>query len=109
MLILSIFSYEVGFSVKNPLTCDTLFPCATKSQDLIAQMKQEIHITDFKDPIEPLVTTKATCEAVGKLCPGVSIGCALCGLFLPGTCGSQCIVAGAYCGVGAFACKNQKD
>ena len=32
------------------------------------------------------------------LCPGTKIGCALCDLYLPNTCGVVCPIAGFYCG-----------
>ena len=74
--------------------CDKLFECSSfKALEIVEDVKDKA------------VAPKATCNAVGKLCPGVSIGCAMCGLFLPGTCGPQCIVAGIYCGVSAYACK----
>ena len=92
----------MGESIKDPQLCDRLFACPTPVMEILAQVKDVPETSDFaKNHREP----RGTCEAVTKLCPGVSIGCALCGLFIPGTCGDHCIVAGIYCGTSAFACK----
>ena len=56
----------------------------------------------------PPLQSRSNCIAANKLCPGISAGCGLCGLFSPATCGDQCIVAGIYCGVSAFACKAEQ-
>ena len=40
----------------------------------------------------------------GKICPGLSIGCAMCGLYAPMVCGSSCTVAALYCGFGGYTC-----
>lgn len=45
------------------------------------------------------------CANVKAVCPGVSIGCALCGIFSPGTCSEVCIVGGLFCGTKAIQCK----
>ena len=75
--------------------CDQLFPCATPSRGLL---KNSLSPT-------PAIEGRTTCDAATNLCPTVSIGCALCGIFLPGQCTDQCIIAGLYCGVSAYACK----
>merc|ERR1712156_801664 len=46
---------------------------------------------------------RSTCKITGQLCPGITIGCALCGVFAPGTCGDTCIIAGLYCGTSGYA------
>ena len=40
----------------------------------------------------------------GVICPGLSISCAMCGLYAPATCGAACTAAGLYCGFGGYAC-----
>ena len=87
----------MGVTSKNRLTemCNQLFACETAGKDIAAAVLAT-----------PNNTPRATCKAAGALCPGVSIGCAMCGIFLPGTCGNQCIIAGLYCGVSAYACKD---
>ena len=94
----------MGSSTKNGGLCDTLFSCPTKSLELLNQVGDELNENDFENN-DNLKQGRSNCIALGKLCPGISIGCSLCGMFSPGTCGEQCIVAGIYCGVSAFACK----
>ena len=94
----AVASYQVGLTAKDPVLCDTLFACPTPAMALLAEIKDEPQASDFDEPEIVFSQPRATCQAAGKLCPGISIGCALCGLFSPGTCGDQCIVAGLYCG-----------
>ena len=94
----------MGSSTKDGGLCDTLFSCPTKSLELLNQVGDELNENDFGNN-DNLKQGRSNCIASGKLCPGISIGCSLCGMFSPGTCGEQCIVAGIYCGVSAFACK----
>ena len=80
------------------------------SMEILERIRYEPKPSDFEDGKSKFggAESRSTCQTyqtMGKLCPGVSIGCALCGLFLPGTCGDQCIVAGIYCGVSALSCK----
>lgn len=51
---------------------------------------------------------RTTCKMTGRLCPGISIGCALCAILSPDTCGAVCPIAGLYCGTAAFACAEEK-
>ena len=101
----AVASYQVGLEAKDPVLCDSLFSCPTPAMELLAEIKDKPAASDFEDTEIAFSQSKVTCSAAGKLCPGISIGCALCGLFSPGTCGDQCIVAGAYCGVSGYACK----
>ena len=76
-----VASYEVGKKTSNHGMmdmCSKYFPCQIEKQDRIQ------------------------CSNTAHLCPGYSIGCALCGLFLPQTCGFVCPVAGLYCGKYVF-------
>jgi len=75
---------EIGKVMGEP-ACRNLFDC---SEDYAATEQQG----------------RVTCEGAGKICPGLSIGCAMCGLYAPAICGSSCTVAGLYCGFGGYAC-----
>ena len=89
-----IFSYEAGIATKDVDLCETLFPCSSHASDLdIPAHRRE---------------GRATCKAINAVCPGISIGCALCAGFLPGQCGNQCIIAGIYCGSSLIACGEKK-
>ena len=89
------YSHTAGVATKDIALCESLFPCSTHAADLdIPTHRRE---------------GRATCKAVNAVCPGISIGCALCGGFLPGTCGDQCIIAGIYCGSSLIACGQQKE
>ena len=95
------FSYEAGKAIEDVNLCDNLFESKNpmKAKEVLQEFKKEVKANQ--------VDVKATCPAVASVCPGVSIGCGLCGLFLPGVCGSTCIVAGLYCGVSSYACRGQ--
>jgi len=87
-------SYEAGIATKDVDLCETLFPCSSHASDLdIPAHRRE---------------GRATCKAINAVCPGISIGCALCAGFLPGQCGNQCIIAGIYCGSSLIACGEKK-
>jgi len=87
-------SYEAGITTKDVELCETLFPCSSHANDLdIPNHRRE---------------GRATCKAINAVCPGISIGCALCAGFLPGQCGNQCIIAGIYCGSSLIACGEKK-
>lgn len=86
-------SHGVGKVTSNVDTCENLFPCKMNYEDL------EYPTSTRKG--------RVTCRAISAVCPGISIGCALCGAFSPGTCGDQCIIAGLYCGTSAIACSEE--
>ncbi|XP_023342735.1 uncharacterized protein LOC111712379 [Eurytemora carolleeae] len=65
-------------------SCKSLFDC---SEDLFRNQQGRI-----------------TCQGAGVICPGLSISCAMCGLYAPATCGAACTAAGLYCGFGGYAC-----
>jgi len=83
-----------GVSTKDVSLCETLFPCSTHASDLDIPTNQR--------------EGRATCKAINAVCPGISIGCALCAGFLPAQCGNQCIIAGLYCGSSLIACGQKK-
>ena len=65
-----VASYEFGRSMINPIEmCPKYFPCQNYEN-----------------------------YETAHLCPGTKIGCALCDLYLPNTCGVVCPIAGFYCG-----------
>jgi len=82
-------AYKVGESMGNE-ACRVLYQCETDfaEDDMAGQTKQ----------------ARITCEGAGMICPGLSISCAMCGLYAPAMCGSACTVAGLYCGFGGYAC-----
>ena len=103
-LISSFSSYEVGSVTKNQKLCDQLYTCPMTSMEILEHIKHQHTPPNFGN--EGTGTQiRGTCQAAGKLCPGVSVGCGLCAMFMPGICGSQCIIAGIYCGTSALACK----
>ena len=95
-----MLSFTVGTATRSLPMCEQLFKCP--SSPAHALLTNALSDTPTND--EPSLT-RTTCTAAGNLCPTVSIACALCGVFLPGQCGDQCIIAGLYCGVSAYACK----
>ena len=65
-----VAAYKVGKNTHDPTLCQWLFPC---KNDEITQARIQ-------------------CSQTAHLCPGYSISCALCGIFLPNTCGLVCPV-----------------
>lgn len=97
--------------------CESLFPCPTTGRALIDEAimtvagnrdvntrPQSLMTALFGRKVQDDMEPRTSCKATGTLCPGISIGCALCGAFSPGTCGEQCIIAGIYCGASGYAC-----
>ena len=106
--------------------CESLFPCHTSVQEIknealfvktssVGQSEPNRHgffaslfgptLSETYEPPPHIIKTRSTCKLAGSLCPGITIGCALCGVFAPGTCGDTCIVAGLYCGTSGYACQ----
>ena len=108
--------------------CESLFPCPTsveqiKREALLVTTSSINHADSLStgglfstlfaptltaDPFQPsfeLREGRSTCKIAGTLCPGITIGCALCGVFAPATCGDTCIIAGLYCGTSGYACQ----
>jgi hypothetical protein len=102
----------VGSSTLNLNLCDQLFPCAsTTALELLRHSLKPVTAAANAnaDAEERNRQAKTTCHATAALCPAVSISCALCGWFLPGTCGEQCIIGGIYCGVSGYSCAADSD
>ena len=127
ILVLS-FSNVVGKSSGDLRMCESLFPCPTsveqiKREALLVTTSSKNHADSLStgglfstlfaptlttDPFQPsfeLREGRSTCKITGALCPGITIGCALCGVFAPATCGDSCIIAGLYCGTSGYACQ----
>merc|ERR1712088_12282 len=85
-------SHLAGSSTRDLSMCQKLFPCSTSAADF--------NVGGASASAE----SRAGCGAVNAICPGVAIGCSLCSVYAPGTCGDQCIIAGIYCGTSALAC-----
>ena len=108
--------------------CESLFPCETSVEDikkealfdntspnndayqrpssgLFSTLFAPTVTTDIFNPSDETREGRSTCKITGALCPGIVIGCALCGVFAPGTCGDTCIIAGLYCGTSGYACQ----
>ena len=100
-------SYQLGSSTKDLGLCEKLFTCDQSPMEIIELMQNEPTAENIEKE-EFQLQSRSNCIAANKLCPGISAGCGLCGLFSPATCGDQCIVAGIYCGVSAFACKAEQ-
>ena len=84
-----VAAYNVGSSTTDSKLCQWLFPC---------RGQHEIEASGIEGRIVP-------CKVTGAMCPGYSITCALCGMFLPKACGVICPYAGLYCGVSGYACE----
>ena len=100
------FSFAVGSKTTNLDLCDQLFACDIPAAAALEESLHEAQLDSQSDGA--VAATRTTCTATGVLCPSVSIGCALCAVFLPqGTCGTQCIIGGLYCGTSAYSCMAQ--
>ena len=76
-----VAAYEIGLQGKSESLCQKLFPCQPKVQE------------EEKEP-----ENRLTCPHLAHLCPGYSIGCGLCAIFMPPTCALVCPFVGVYCG-----------
>merc|ERR1712109_148934 len=80
-----IASNVVGKSSGDLRMCESLFPCETSVEEIRkealfdATADYSIHksTTDIREG-------RSTCKITGQLCPGITIGCALCGVFRSG-------------------------
>lgn len=98
----TLASFQVGSSTNDLKLCEQLFPCQSMSAE-------ELVSDALVSPGSSLRQGRATCVAAGNLCPGVSIGCSLCGIFLDSTCSLQCTIAGMYCGISGYACRAEAE
>jgi len=83
-------AFELGQRTRRVNLCSEVFECANSEADI---------------PIpNPNSRKTVDCGGLGKVCPGLSIGCSLCGLFIPGLCGAVCPFAGIFCGSSGYLC-----
>lgn len=83
-----VAAFEVGKKGQNLEFCRALFQC-----------------------VEPTFSAESriTCPNTSKMCPAYSITCSLCGMFLPGVCGTVCPVIGIYCGTAGYSCTGNEE
>lgn len=81
-------SYELGTKTGNSGLCNQVFRCG---------LEENLSLPAGREFVPE-------CANVGAVCPGASIGCALCGMFLPGACGTVCPMAGIFCGASGYLC-----
>lgn len=84
-------AFELGRETRNGAMCERVFRCG-----------KELNI-----PTEAEVMARAAvpdCDALDGVCPGLNIGCGLCGGTLPGVCGPLCPLAALFCGSSGYFC-----
>ncbi|XP_023343089.1 uncharacterized protein LOC111712640 [Eurytemora carolleeae] len=81
-------SFELGASSTDSEICGQVFRC---------ELEENFDLPE-QQPRLP------ECSNIGAVCPGAAIGCTLCGMFLPGTCGTLCPMAGIFCGASGYFC-----
>merc|ERR1712217_1006995 len=84
-------AFELGQKTRKVSLCSEVFECANKDAD--------IQIPN------PASRKTIDCSNLAKVCPGLTISCSLCGLFIPGLCGAVCPMAGLFCGSSGYLCK----
>jgi len=120
-------SNAVGRSGGDLSLCESLFPeCRISVTDLVneaLEVAQQVTDAAINPPTTGIIASllqpptedsedtsarrrkgRSLCDGAGSLCPGIVIGCSLCGMFSPGVCDDTCIVAGLYCGTTGYAC-----
>jgi len=124
-----IASNAVGKSAGDLSLCESLFPCRVAVEEFargaVAVRTENVPLRPnrglFDHLFAPAIAVQrrhaaqartikdaqavTSCSVSGSMCPGIIIGCSLCGMFSPGTCGDTCIVAGIYCGATGYACQ----
>ena len=85
-------AWEVGQKTEDVDICLMLFPCEEKDFSFLSAGRQ----------------ARITCPNTAELCPGYSISCAVCALFLPEACAAVCPITALYCGVAGYACNEEK-
>merc|ERR1739838_288477 len=48
--------------------------------------------------------SEVDCSDLAQVCPGLAIGCNLCGMFIPGLSAATCPMAGLFCGGSGYLC-----
>jgi len=84
-------AFELGQKTRKVSLCSEVFECDNRDADI---------------PIpNPASRKSIDCSNLAKVCPGLTISCSLCGLFIPGLCGAVCPMAGLFCGSSGYLCK----
>merc|ERR1712083_1245956 len=78
-------SFELGFKTEDEQICTDIYECNNPEEGKQGRNGLKCHQTN-------------------AACPGVAIGCTLCGLVLPGVCGSTCTPAGFFCFLSGGLC-----
>ena len=82
-----VAAYDAGLEARDVSLCHKLFPCAK-----LPKFESEIEM-------DSRMESRITCSSqMVHLCPGYSVGCALCAIFMPETCMVVCPFVGLYCG-----------
>ena len=82
-----VAAYDAGLEARDVSLCHKLFPCAK-----LPKFESEIEM-------DSRMESRITCSSqMVHLCPGYSVGCALCAVFMPETCMVVCPFVGLYCG-----------
>merc|ERR1712088_856302 len=72
-------AFELGRQTQDDELCEKVFPCGVEiNLPTEAEVQARIAVPD--------------CDELGMVCPGLSIGCSLCGGHIPGLCG-QCALS----------------
>ena len=103
-------AFELGQVSRKSDLCNQVFACDSR---------------DFNLPLPSAARAQQIdCSHLGQICPGVShcyyiiisvdilhtnpvqlsIGCNLCGMFIPGLCSATCPMAGLFCGGSGYLC-----
>jgi len=82
-------AFELGQASKKSALCDQVFACAK---------------TDIDLPLPSVGRSEVDCSDLAQVCPGLAIGCNLCGMFIPGLCAATCPMAGLFCGGSGYLC-----
>merc|ERR1712088_539077 len=84
-------AFELGRQTQDEELCEKVFPCGVEiNLPTEAEVQARIAVPD--------------CDELGMVCPGLSIGCSLCGGHIPGLCGPMCPLAGLFCGSSGYFC-----
>jgi len=81
-------AFDLGSETRKPELCSSVFRC---------DLEENLELSDGR-------TDLPNCDSAGAVCPPVGIGCALCGMFLPGVCSTICPFAGVFCGATGYLC-----
>merc|ERR1712018_325881 len=84
-------AFELGRQTLDADLCEKVLPCGVEiNLPTEAEVQARIAVPD--------------CDELNMVCPGLSIGCSLCGGHIPGLCGPMCPLAGLFCGSSGYFC-----